>query len=531
MDCEDCGRGDRTVQITYLGHAGFCVETHASLVLMDPWLSPTGAFDSAWFQFPRNHHLAAWVQEKLQNTSKATYVYISHEHKDHFDPEFLDSLQSRNFTLIVPKFERPELLKRLRAYRCNGLIACTDGQCVPIVGGYLQVFLDDAEMDRDSAILVCADGHSFLNINDCKIHDRLADIRSIAGPIDVFTAQFSGAVWHPTCYDYPRRTYEAIATRKVISKFESVARAIDTLKPAAYLTSAGPACFLDPALLHLNFERVNIFPRADRFIAYLHNRLPQASTVFSNPMPGDVYDVASKSFAFLTPVRVDETNATTVIREYAALYEGYFADRQRQYADVAPLDVYERLKGALAAKLERLALHERVKIPLYFRLSDHPAEMLRVNFPTKQIDLVDGLPAEQHYMITAPSWEVMRVLEQRLTWEDFTLTFRMRLNRDPDVYHVVIHGFLMMEAEDMNRFCAKVLSNEADETRTLFEIDGKRYSMHRFCPHQKADLTTAWVERGSLLTCPRHRWQFDLSNAGKCTTNDASICAFAIEEE
>ena len=58
------------MQITYLGHAGFCVETSQSIVIMDPWMSPTGAFDSAWFQFPCNHHLAALVQEKLQNTTK-----------------------------------------------------------------------------------------------------------------------------------------------------------------------------------------------------------------------------------------------------------------------------------------------------------------------------------------------------------------------------------------------------------------------------------------------------------------------------
>ena len=34
------------MQITYLGHAGFCVETSRSIVVMDPWVSPTGAFDS-----------------------------------------------------------------------------------------------------------------------------------------------------------------------------------------------------------------------------------------------------------------------------------------------------------------------------------------------------------------------------------------------------------------------------------------------------------------------------------------------------
>lgn len=212
--------------ITYLGHAGFCVETSESLIIMDPWLSPMGAFDSAWFQFPRNHHLAALVQEKLQNTNKECFIYISHEHKDHFDPAFLNSLQSRNFTFIVPKFQRTKLISLLSNYACKGMIECLDNQRIPIPGGSIRVYLDDSEMDRDSAILVQADGQTFLNFNDCKVHDRLSAIKQELGTIDTFTAQFSGAVWHPTCYDYPRKAYEAISSRKMIGKFEAVARAI-----------------------------------------------------------------------------------------------------------------------------------------------------------------------------------------------------------------------------------------------------------------------------------------------------------------
>lgn len=517
--------------ITYLGHAGFCVETSESLIIMDPWLSPMGAFDSAWFQFPRNHHLAALVQEKLQNTNKECFIYISHEHKDHFDPAFLNSLQSRNFTFIVPKFQRTKLISLLSNYACKGMIECLDNQRIPIPGGSIKVYLDDSEMDRDSAILVQADGQTFLNFNDCKVHDRLSAIKQELGTIDTFTAQFSGAVWHPTCYDYPRKAYEAISSRKMIGKFEAVARAIDTLKPQVYLTSAGPACFLDPSLIHLNFERVNIFPRAGKFITYVKKRLKQLDTQYFEPMPGDVLDVGQRTFVSLAKERVTDANFEKYVRQYASIYEGYFRERQRQYSEQDLHGIYALLREALTAKLNLLSLHDRVKIPLYFRLSDQPERMLRIDFLRKEIEFASDIQEENYYSITAPSWEIARVLSQRLTWEDFTLTFRMRLNRDPDVYHVVIHGFLMMEAEDMNRFCAKVLSAEADQTRTLFDVNGRRYSIHRYCPHQKADLTQAWVEQGRFLTCPRHRWQFDLENQGKCTTNDTSICAYPIEDD
>jgi len=177
------------------------------MVIMDPWLSPSGAFDLAWFQYPCNHHLAALVQEKLKYTSKDRYIYISHEHKDHFDIEFLNSLKVRDFKFIIPLFRRCALLESLKKYDCKGIITFTHNKKVQITDGYIQVYLNDTGMNRDSAILVYSDGHCFLNLNDCKLHDQLKDIKKENGHIDVFTCQFSGATWHPICYDYPEELY------------------------------------------------------------------------------------------------------------------------------------------------------------------------------------------------------------------------------------------------------------------------------------------------------------------------------------
>jgi|GEM_PF-5864128 len=53
--------------------------------------------------------MAAFVQEKLHYPDKDKYIYVSHEHKDHFDLEFLNSLRSRDFELLIPKFRRNAL--------------------------------------------------------------------------------------------------------------------------------------------------------------------------------------------------------------------------------------------------------------------------------------------------------------------------------------------------------------------------------------------------------------------------------------
>ena len=221
------------MKITFLGHAGFCVENEEVIIIMDPWLSPYGAYDSAWFQLPANHHLIDFVSDKLNENGKEKYLYISHEHKDHFDPFVLKNLKSDDFTFIIGDFRREVLKILVSQYPSKGIIACRDREKIPIPGGYVRLFLDDTELNRDSAILVSLDNTIFLNFNDCKKVDEIPAIKSEDGQINIFACQYSGATWHPTCYDYDKKEYETISRKKMISKFESVARAIEAAEPGS----------------------------------------------------------------------------------------------------------------------------------------------------------------------------------------------------------------------------------------------------------------------------------------------------------
>ncbi|MBV9172736.1 MAG: MBL fold metallo-hydrolase, partial [Chloroflexi bacterium] len=438
------------MQVTFLGHAGFCVETEAAVVLMDPWLSPTGAFDGGWFQLPRNEHLTPLVQQKMAQPGRRKYVYISHEHKDHFDLPFLESLEARDFTLLVGRFQRRELENSLSSYACVGLLACEDGERIPIPGGYIKLFLDDSGLNRDSGILVKAGDGSFLNLNDCKIYDRLQSVIDNDGPIDAFTCQFSGATWHPTCYEYPRPSYERIARRKMFSKFESVAQAIRILRPRTYLPSAGPACFLDPDLIHLNFEAVNIFPRARTFINYLDRRLSDLATSWPDVSPGDVLDVVSGDVAWQATERVDDVNFASYIATYAADRHNYLHQlKHGGEAGRSPCEVLELLQLELQRKLEHFPLAVRLNVPLYVGLTELRDVLLEVNFKENVVKFIAPPEQRDFYRVLIPGWEASRVASGRITWEDLSLTFRARLKREPDVYQTMLQAFLILEPDDL----------------------------------------------------------------------------------
>src|ERR1700733_12639732 len=171
------------MQITYLGHAGFIAETDDVIVITDPWLSSTGAFDASWFQLPRNHHLAPLVYEKLRDQRRSIYIYISHEHQDHFDLAFLNSLPDRNFTLLSPEFSRLALMHQLSNYKCEEKIFFHHKQKIEIPGGSLKFYVDDSQLNRDSAIMVKVGQTAFFDMNDCKLFDALPEIVREDGPI------------------------------------------------------------------------------------------------------------------------------------------------------------------------------------------------------------------------------------------------------------------------------------------------------------------------------------------------------------
>lgn len=513
------------MKITFLGHAGFCIETEHAVIICDPWHSPEGAFDSSWFQLPSNHHLGALVEEKLAQPKAAKFIYISHEHEDHYDRKFLDSLSIRDFSIVIAKFRRSTLRRELADYRCKEIIALSEAGAVQFPGGELKLFLDDSELNRDSAILIRAEDRSFLNLNDCRIFDRLRHIQANDGAIDAFACQFSGASWHPTCYDYDDETFDRLSETKALAKFKMIEQAIAVLKPKVFLPSAGPVCFLDPTLLPINEKQRGIFRRAPEAIAYLEDTLKEFGTKAPEIAPGDVFDLSTGELTLARGPRYVDTQFTQYIADYAKRYESYFAERARVHATVDVEQTFARLREELEHKLALLVLRDRVEIPLFFGLEELPQRWLRVDFRNAVITEVSEMGSGPHYRITAYAWQIAKVLDGALSWESFGLSFRVRLFRDPDRYNPLIHAFLTLHRGDLYRFCKMITDLENRTERLQVEAGGKTYSISRYCPHNGGDLTEALVENERYLVCPRHRWCFDLQNGGACTSNDSSIFA------
>ena len=89
--------------IKFLGHASIYVKTDKISIVIDPWFSKTGTYQFSWFQFPDNTDIDfSWVDD-------LDYVCLSHEHIDHYDVDFLKTL-NRKTKIVTANFNNKRFI-------------------------------------------------------------------------------------------------------------------------------------------------------------------------------------------------------------------------------------------------------------------------------------------------------------------------------------------------------------------------------------------------------------------------------------
>lgn len=511
------------MEIEFIGHAGFIIERKNCLLVMDPWLSDSGAFHSSWFQFPQNHHFAEPVITRIKKRASDAFIYISHEHRDHFDKLFLERVVDAQPTIIIPDYKYGTLFEDVQALGFKNIRKCIDGEKSEL-GKQLTVtiFTDDNRLNRDSAILVSDGKHKFLNMNDCKIHDRLAQIKQQEKHIDVFSCQFSGASWHPVSYSYSDKSYTEISQQKKFSKFIAVRNAINILSPGAYLPAAGPVCFLHPDLLHLNLEENNIFPDLNEFLPYLSGKI--RNTVTTDLMPGDIYDAETLSYTHKTEPRItNQKESNTALQTYRHIYNS----KQFKHSPAMEMSI-ESAIDALEQNLKNKLKNFQPKTPpeptIFYSIMGVSDTIISIDFTNRRITR-SKLPSsefpEPYYRVDIPSDLLRELVLQRMNWEELALSFRLRLTRRPNNCDQLIEMFLIADSKDIGKILSDFESRAVENEKILIFCSGKTFEIDKYCPHQGANLEFGWEEDG-FWVCPKHRWKYD-PNTGHCEHSNLKI--------
>jgi UDP-MurNAc hydroxylase len=135
------------------------------------------------------------------------------------------------------------------------------------------------------------------------------------------------------------------------------------------------------------------------------------------------------------------------------------------------------------------------------------------------------------YRFQLASRLVEQVVRGERSFEDVLLSFRVRAHRDPDRYNQHLFTFLKMADQAALQEITRAEMALVDRPADTFSltVDGRRYTVQRFCPHAGFDLSQADVVDGKIV-CPGHRWHFDLET-GRCAESGYEIFCSRISAE
>jgi UDP-MurNAc hydroxylase len=498
------------MRVTSVGHAGLFVETRGGSVLCDPWFTP--AYFGSWFPFPRNDVLDP------ATFASPDYLYVSHLHRDHFDPDFLARHVDKRARVLLPAFRVPFLEDALRVLGFTEFVRTRHGRAVDLGGLEVTLFAMTAPADGplgDSAIVIADDTARVLNQNDARPGDP-AELEA-SGPFDADFLQFSGASWYPVVYDFPPAERSRLASEKRANGLDRAERYVRMMHARHVFPSAGPPCFLDDDLWELNdFDRAddNIFPDQTVWLERLTD--VDAHLV----VPGTVVELAGAKLSVHQPATGDElmepfTDKRAYLEQYRADWKPWLAAEHDSWSH-GRRDVVSDLREWFEPLL--------VDAPLT-RSGIGGSVLLHLGDVVVVIDFVHGDVREWDeerdgdavvYRIDVERALVEACIERRLDdWvNSLLLSCRFRAHRNGP-FNEYVHTFFKSLSPERMAYVERSYRDRLRQDET-FECDGWR--LQRRCPHRQADLTRFGTITDGVLHCSVHDWEWDLAT-GRCLTS------------
>jgi len=504
------------VRITSIGHAGLLLETAAGRIACDPWFTP--AYFGSWVPFPDNTGVdPEWV-------GSADYLYVSHLHRDHFDPDWLARHMSKDATVLLPDFPVPDLRDALEDLGFKRFVQTRNNEVVQVDG--LRVLINALVSPTDGPI-----GDSGLAVDDgsVRIYNQ-NDSRPVeAGPIEEFGAlhghflQYSGAIWYPMVYDFPERMKETVGKRKRRNGMARALKYMEQYRAAHVFPFAGPPCFLDDDLFHLNDldrDEANVFPDQFVFLDYLAEQGHDNAHLF---LTGTSVELSADGGCAVEQIPDAEVARIRDDRRgYLLSYKEKVQPRIDRIKAALPTDRSD-LVGQLKEWVEPLletadytcaGLNGRILLEVA-ATEGGADEQILFDFLDRRIDAYAGEECRYRFRVARPLIEEL-VRSRAQDWvNELFLSCRFEASRKGPYNEYIYTFFKSLSVERMTY--VEGYYAESSGVEDYARIDG--YVVQRHCPHLKADLVRFGTVSDGVLTCQLHGWEFELAT-GRCLTSD-----------
>ena len=259
-----------TLKFEFINHSCFILTNNNITLAVDPWLEGS-VFNKSW------ELLVDTPKSSLGNVKNCDYIWFSHEHPDHFNPQDVKKFPTDK-KYLFQKTKDKRVINFLKKFSKN-VLELNSNQVFKLNKDFsIQVL---PFQDLDSFCIIKINDLTILNLNDCDIKNskELKFIKEKAGNIDILFAQFSYAIGKSNKED--KKTREEIS-KKIL---ENLSRTISYLKPKKVVPFASFCFFSRKDNFYLN-DSINKIGDTISFLKKKH-----LDVEFLCFYPGDIWDL------------------------------------------------------------------------------------------------------------------------------------------------------------------------------------------------------------------------------------------------
>ena len=235
-------------KLTFLNHASYMIESESSLLIVDPWVEGY-AFDKGWALLDKSTTNEALI-DLILATKKEIYIWLSHEHSDHFSVPFLMTL--KKFGLRVNFFFQRTIDRRVAKFIRNiGFSVVESNDTKENIDSELSIVTFPFS-GGDSYCLIMCEEFSLLNLNDCVIKNEIiaksvmSNIKKYTLGIDLLMTQFGYANW------LGNRDQKELRISSAEEKLTRIKFQIEQIKPKYVIPFASFIYFCHKENFHTN---------------------------------------------------------------------------------------------------------------------------------------------------------------------------------------------------------------------------------------------------------------------------------------
>jgi UDP-MurNAc hydroxylase len=320
-------------------------------------------------------------------------------------------------------------------------------------------------------------------------------------------------------YELPENAKHALGKQKRERQFDRTLRYIEELGASYVFPTAGPPCFLDEQLWHLNDisgDESNIFPDQTVFLDWLSGHGHAEGRLL---LPGSIASIEEPGCPVEHPVDPDVifSDKARYLREYQARRMPEVELDKAGWAH-PEVDLLAEIKSwfePLLAEADYMAAGIDGGIRFVAEDAERGDVDILIDFVAREVRAYAEEKVRYRFR-TQRAYVEKLVAEHEIDWvNSLFLSCRFSAQRIGPYNEFIYTFFKCLSEERLNYAEGWFVEQDASAAAETVELGG--WDVQRRCPHLKADLTRFGEVADGVLTCQMHGWKWRLAD-GKCLT-------------